>query len=174
MAPLSVLYPQRKTSEASPRTISGRTSYYQTRLAFHSLPQLIPRSWTTYGFGPPLAFLQASPWSWQARLASGLFLPIVIALLRLGFPTPTCHKHLDKLTKKTRWLVLQKARHHCINTALTLCKQMVSGSISPSLSDCFSPFPHGTGSLSMTRLYLALAGSPARFPPTFLDPTVLR
>ena len=51
---------------------------------------------------------------------------------------------------------------------------MVSGSISPSLSDCFSPFPHGTGSLSVTRLYLALAGSPAGFPPTFLDPTVLR
>lgn len=106
--------PPKKINEASPRTISGRTSYHQTRLAFHSLPQLIPRSWTTYGFGPPLAFLQASPWSWQARLASGLFLPINIALLRLGFPTPTCHKHLDKLTKKTRWLVLQKARHHYI------------------------------------------------------------
>ena len=51
---------------------------------------------------------------------------------------------------------------------------MVSGSISPSSSDYFSPFPHGTGSLSVTRLYLALAGSPARFPPTCLDPTVLR
>ena len=28
---------------ASPKTISERTSYYQIRLAFHSLPQLIRR-----------------------------------------------------------------------------------------------------------------------------------
>ena len=123
MASLSELYPQRKISEASPRTISGRTSYHQTRLAFHSLPQLIPRNWTTYGFGPPLAFLQASPWSWQARLASGLFPPIVIALLRLGFPTPTCHKHLDKIDKKNSLAPSAKGTPSLHKAALTLCKQ---------------------------------------------------
>ena len=31
------------------------------------------------------------------------------------------------------------------------------------LPGCFSPFPHGTGSLSLTRLYLALADGPACF-----------
>jgi len=58
--------------DASPKAISGRTSYYQARLAFHFLPQLIPRYCTAYGFGPPPGFLRDSPWSWQARLASGL------------------------------------------------------------------------------------------------------
>jgi len=38
-----VLYPQSETLEASPKAISERTSYYQIRLAFHSLPQIIRR-----------------------------------------------------------------------------------------------------------------------------------
>ena len=161
--------------EASPRTISGRTSYYQTRLAFHSLPQLIPMDCTTNGFGPPLSFLKASSWPWQARLASGPPPPIIFALLRLGFPVPPRRKRLDKLVKETRWLVLQKARHHRYKYQLWLLVGiMVSDSISSSLPDYFSPFPHGTSSLSVTRLYLALAGSPARFLPTFLDSTVLK
>jgi len=37
-----VLYLQKKSAKASPKAISGRTSYYQARLAFHFLPQLIP------------------------------------------------------------------------------------------------------------------------------------
>ena len=31
------------------------------------------------------------------------------------------------------------------------------------LPGCFSPFPHGTGPLSVTKEYLGLAGGPARF-----------
>jgi len=58
-------------NKASPKAISGRTSYYQAWLAFHSLPQLIPEYCTTHGFGPLVAFQQPSPWPWQARLASG-------------------------------------------------------------------------------------------------------
>jgi len=57
---------------ASPKAISGRTSYDQARLAFHFLPQLIPEYCTAHGFGPPPRFLWDSPWPWQARLASGL------------------------------------------------------------------------------------------------------
>ena len=57
---------------ASPKAISGRTSYYQARLAFHFLPQLIPEYCTAHGFGPPLVFRRDSSWPWQARLASGL------------------------------------------------------------------------------------------------------
>jgi hypothetical protein len=44
---------------------------------------------------------------------------------------------------------------------------MVSGSISPPSTGYFSPFPHGTGSLSVMSRYLALADSPARFPPSY-------
>ena len=40
---------------------------------------------------------------------------------------------------------------------------MVSGSISLPLTGFFSPFPHGTCSLSVTRTYLALEDGPPRF-----------
>ena len=41
------------------------------------------------------------------------------------------------------------------------------------LPGCFSPFPHGTGSLSVTGEYLALEGGPPCFPPGFTCPAVL-
>ena len=69
---LSSALPAENTRKASPKTISGRTSYYQARLAFHFLPQLIPEYCTAHGFGPPVDFRRPSPWPWQARLASGL------------------------------------------------------------------------------------------------------
>ena len=40
---------------------------------------------------------------------------------------------------------------------------MVSGSVSPFLSKCFSPFPHGTGPLSVSSEYLALPDGPGGF-----------
>jgi hypothetical protein len=42
------------------------------------------------------------------------------------------------------------------------------------LSGCFSPFPHGTRSLSVAREYLALEGGPPCFPQDFPCPVVLR
>src|SRR6476660_2445552 len=41
------------------------------------------------------------------------------------------------------------------------------------LSGVCSPFPHGTRSLSVARLYLALRGGPRRFTPAFPDPALL-
>ena len=38
----------------------------------------------------------------------------------------------------------------------------------------FSPFPHGTDSLSVTKEYLALDDGPPRFPQGFSCPVVLR
>jgi hypothetical protein len=38
----SVLYLHTPSLEASPKAISGRTSYLRVRLAFHPHPQLIP------------------------------------------------------------------------------------------------------------------------------------
>ena len=58
--------------------------------------------------------------------------------------------------KATRRFIMQKARRHCNNAAPTACRHMVSGTISLPCSGCFSPFPHGTGSLSVSREYLAL------------------
>jgi hypothetical protein len=39
---------------------------------------------------------------------------------------------------------------------------------------CFSPFPHGTRSLSVSGECLALEGGPPNFPPGFSCPAVLR
>ena len=74
----------------------------------------------------------------------------------------------------TRWLILQKARRRRQKSAPTACRQTVSGTISLPSSGYFSPFPHGTGSLSVTREYLGLEGGPPRFPPGFTCPAVLR
>src|SRR3989344_4996483 len=70
---------------ASPKAVSERTSYSQIRLAFHSLPHVIPMRCTTYGFGPPSLFRATSPCAWQAHLASGRMC-LTNALFTLGFP----------------------------------------------------------------------------------------
>ncbi len=50
---------------------------------------------------------------------------------------------------------------------------MVSGTISLSGQEYFSPFPHGTGSLSVMGEYLALPGGPGRFIRDFPCPALL-
>ena len=51
---------------------------------------------------------------------------------------------------------------------------MVSGTISLPSSGCFSPFPHGTRSLSVSREYLALPDGPGRFAQDYSCPALLR
>ena len=51
-----MLYLRKVNLSASPKAISGRTSYSQIRLAFHSDPQLIRECCTTHRFGPPAGF----------------------------------------------------------------------------------------------------------------------
>ena len=81
---LSVLYPRGLTRNASPKTISGRTSYLQARLAFHPYPQVIQRFFNNDRFGPPHEFNHASACSWIDRLVSGLLIR-TSALFRLAF-----------------------------------------------------------------------------------------
>ena len=52
----------------------------------------------------------------------------------------------------TRRFIMQKARRH-LKKAPTACRHMVSGTLSLPCSGYFSPFPHGTGSLSVSREY---------------------
>jgi hypothetical protein len=56
----------------------------------------------------------------------------------------------------------------------TACKRVVSGTISLPSQGYFSPFPHGTGSLSVASEYLALPDGPGRFPQGSTCPAVLR
>ena len=51
---------------------------------------------------------------------------------------------------------------------------MVSGSISTSCQECFSPFPHGTGPLSVSKEYLALPDGPGGFTLDYSCPALLR
>ncbi len=51
--------------------------------------------------------------------------------------------------RATRRIILQKARRHLPKEAPTACKHTVSGSLSLPSPGCFSPFPHGTGPLSV-------------------------
>ncbi len=57
--------------------------------------------------------------------------------------------------------------------APTACRHSVSGSLSLPSSGCFSPFPHGTSSLSVTEEYLALEGGPPMFRQDFTCPALL-
>ena len=77
----------------------------------------------------------------------------IVALFRLAFALAPRVARLTLRQTLTRRSVLQKVRYHLslARKALTACKLMVSGSISSPLSGCFSPFPHGTGSLSVIK-----------------------
>src|SRR5690606_13136989 len=54
------------------------------------------------------------------------------------------------------------------------CRRTVSGTISLAFSAFFSPFPHGTGSLSVIGEYLALPDGAGRFTQGFSGPALLR
>ena len=110
-SPFSAL-PPLHISDASPKAISGRTSYLRVRLEFLRYPQLIPcffnsnvvRSSTKFYPRFNLA-MDRSPGFGSTSLDS-------LALFRLGFPSAPYLKYLTLLHTVTRWLVLQKARHH--------------------------------------------------------------
>ena len=86
----SVLYLRYSYPRASPKAISGRTSYFRVRLAFHLYPHLIRRLFNDGRFEPPLNFTLASLWIWVDHPVSGLQHP-THALFRLAFasaPSP--------------------------------------------------------------------------------------
>ena len=60
-----------------------------------------------------------------------------------------------------------------LHLAPTACTHLVSGSISLPSPGCFSPFPHGTCSLSVSKEYLALEDGPPIFNQDFSCPDLL-
>ena len=58
--------------------------------------------------------------------------------------------------------------------APTACRHSVSGTVSLPSSGCFSPFPHGTCSLSVVEEYLGLEGGPPTFRQDFTCPALLK
>ena len=57
---VSVLYLQGGKSDASPKAISGRTSYRRVRLEFLRYPQFIRQHFNGGRFGPPGGITQPS------------------------------------------------------------------------------------------------------------------
>ena len=123
-----MLYLRSSPRNASPKAISGSTSYLQACLVFRSYPHLIPSLCSGIRFGPPPRFTGASAWTQIDRLASGL--PHATqALFRLGFPPApgllslnlaahgNSQAHSTKGTPSPR-------------RALTAFRSMVSGSLS--------------------------------------------
>ena len=60
------------SSKASPKAISGRTSYIRVRLEFLRYPHLIRQHFNGGRFGPPLPFTATSTWTWIGHPVSGL------------------------------------------------------------------------------------------------------
>ena len=73
----------------------------------------------------------------------------------------------------TRWLILQKARRHTADGCSDCSWARGFRRCFTPLSGCFSPFPHGTGSLSVAGECSALEGGPPCFARGFTCPALL-
>lgn len=74
-----------RLSEASPKAISGRTSYLRVRLEFLRYPHLIPAFFNMRGFGPPVRVTAPSPWTGVDHTVSGLRLHTIIRPIQTRF-----------------------------------------------------------------------------------------
>ena len=71
--------------EASPKAISGRTSYIRVRLEFLRYPHLIRQLFNGGRFGPPVTFTLPSTWTWIGHPVSGL-LQLTVRAFHTRFP----------------------------------------------------------------------------------------
>ena len=143
-------------------------------MAFHSYTHLIRKLFNAYRCGPPSRVTGTSPWTCVDHSVSRLP-PPTIRPLQARFHCGL--RHLSDLTSPvlvTRRFIMQKARRHFQKKAPTACRRLVSGTISLPSSGCFSPFPHGTGTLSVSREYLALPDGPGQFTQDSSCPALLR
>ena len=121
--------PPAGTGGASPKAISGRTSYLRVRLEFLPYPHLIPALFNGRGFGPPPPFTAASAWTRVGHPVSGprcLTCSRYSRLLSLRLRQFTGLTSPDTVARRT---VLQKV-HGRILHAPTACGRGVSGSLS--------------------------------------------
>ena len=108
--------------------------------------------------------------SWLDHSVSGL-------IRRTERPVQTRFRYAStyrlKLARQTKSLTHYTKGTRSPFRAPTVCRHPVSGSLSLPLSGCFSPFPHGTGSLSVMHEYLGLEGGPPNFRQDFTCPALL-
>ena len=126
----SVLYLRDLSFEASPKAISGRTSYLRVRLAFHPYPQLIPRLFNDQWVRASTEFYLSFTLAMGRSPGFGSTPTYSYALFRLAFAAAPASQPLTLLASVTRRSVLQKVRRQLLKRAPTACKHTVSGSIS--------------------------------------------
>src|SRR5699024_2635667 len=105
---------------ASPKAISGRTSYIRVRLEFLRYPQVIPGLFNGRGCGPPRCLTTASACSWIGHPVSGLMQVTQSSYsdslsLRLQYSST-----LSLLLTLTRRTVLQKVPDHSLTSSRCL------------------------------------------------------
>ena len=109
--------------------------------------------------------------SWLDHPVSGL-------LLRTERPVQTrfrcAYTYRLKLARNNKSLTHYTKGTPSPLRAPTVCRHSVSGAVSLPLSGCFSPFPHGTSSLSVSKEYLGLEGGPPIFRQDCTCPALLR
>ena len=140
-------------------------------MAFHPYPQVIPSVFNRSGFGPPQSLTSASACPWidhpasRPRSATQRHLKGSLSL-RLG-SNLNLAANRNSLAHSTKGTPSQrKGCSDCLWAhGFRYCFTPLSG--------CFSPFPHGTGSLSVIGECLALEGGPPRFIPGFTCPALL-
>ena len=137
----------------------------------------------------------AHPKSFQplpVRTSTRFYPRFILAMRRsTGFGSTACNysPHSDSLSLRLRLFgltLLQTSNspaHYAKGTQLDIapkshsppaaCRHTISGSISLPSTGFFSPFPHGTGSLSVSREYLALEDGPPIFRQDFTCPALL-
>ena len=115
--------------------------------------------------------LQPSTCPWLDHPVSGL-LPATVRPIKTRFPF-AYPRRLSLLLRSKSLTHYTKGTQSPRKDAPTACTYTDSGSISLPSPGFFSPFPHGTGSLSVGREYLALEDGPPMFRQGFTCPALL-
>ena len=140
-------------------------------MAFHPYPRVIPPVFNPGGFGPPRGLTPASA---CPRIAHPASRPrrATERPVQTRFRSGSL-RGLASPRTATRWLILQKARRHsCKNCSDCSGARGFRCCFTP-LSGCFSPFPRGTGSLSVAGECSGLEGGPPGFGPDSPWPALL-
>ena len=147
-------------------------------MAFHPYPQVIRAVFNPQRFGPPRPVTAASPCSRVDRHGFGSTAGNIVALFRLAFALAPALKALTTLPTSN------SPGHNAKGTpsedTAPKCRASSDRLLAHGFRICFtrhlaffSPFPHGTGALSVTEECLALEGGPPSFPQDCTCPAVL-
>ena len=135
--------------KASPKAISGRTSYIRVRLEFLRYPQVIRQLFNGGRFGPPLGFTPTSTWTWIGHPVSGLLHATVWAV-HPRFPCGSVTESLNLAAYNNSPDRSTKSTTSHFNVLCVLVNTRFQVLFTP-LPGFFSPFLHSTAPLSVIR-----------------------